>query len=73
MREIPEGPEGTRGIQETLGPGTGKNVPVEVVVMAMRRASFAALRVMIPDARSFSDAPRHKTKKAALIFIELQL
>jgi hypothetical protein len=28
-----------------LGPGTGKNVPVEVVVMAMRRVSFAALRV----------------------------
>ena len=29
----------------SLGPGTGKNVPVEVVVMAMRRVSFAALRV----------------------------
>jgi hypothetical protein len=28
-----------------LGPGTGKNVPVEVVVMAMRRVSFAALGV----------------------------
>jgi hypothetical protein len=26
-----------------------------------------------PGARSFSDAPRHKTKKASLIFIELQL
>ena len=35
----------TDGASVMEGPGTGKNVPVEVVVMAMRRVSFAALRV----------------------------
>ena len=37
--------KGVTSPTKLLGPGTGKNVPVEVVVMAMRRVSFAALRV----------------------------